>query len=70
MVKEASTKLYTLNKRLGGKMYSATMLYLPSKIVNDSAFPLKRNGRLIVKIVADKIVIENEKKAKRRRKKV
>ncbi|MEM2940728.1 MAG: hypothetical protein QW304_04140 [Thermoproteota archaeon] len=70
MVKEASTKLYTLNKRLGGKMYSATMLYLPSKIVNDSAFPLKRKGRLIVKIVADKIVIENEKKAKRWRKKV
>lgn len=70
MVKEAATKLYILNKRLGGKMYSATMLYLPSKIVNDSAFPLKRKGRLIVKIVADKIVIENEKKAKRWRKKV
>lgn len=70
MVKEAGTKLYTLSKRLGGKMYSATMLYLPSKIVNDSAFPLKRKGRLMVKIVADKIVIENEKKVKRRRKKV
>jgi hypothetical protein len=70
MVKEASTKLYILNKRLGGKMYSATMLYLPSKVVNDSAFPLKRKGRLRIKIVADKIVIENEKKLKKRRKKV
>lgn len=70
MVKEAATKLYILNKRLRGKMYSATMLYLPSKIVNDSAFPLKSKGRLVVKIVTDKIVIENEKKVKRRRKKV
>ncbi|NHV98216.1 MAG: hypothetical protein HA496_01060 [Thaumarchaeota archaeon] len=64
MVKKASTKLYVLNKKLGGKTYSATMLYLPSKIVNDSAFPLKKKGRLIVKIVGSKIVIENEKKGR------
>jgi hypothetical protein len=67
MVKRASTRLYVLNKKLGGKTYSATMLYLPSKIVNDSAFPLRRKGRLVVKIVADKIVVENEK-VKRSRK--
>ncbi len=65
MVKEASTKLYTLNKKLGGRVYSAVMLYLPSKIVNDSAFPLKKRGRLIVRIVSDKLVIENEKKRRR-----
>lgn len=61
MVKKASTRLYVLNKRLGGKTYSATMLYLPSKVVNDSAFPLRKKGRLIVKIVGGKIVVENEK---------
>jgi hypothetical protein len=61
MVKKASTRLYVLNKRLGGKTYSATILYLPSKIVNDSAFPLRKKGRLVVKIVGDKIVVENEK---------
>jgi hypothetical protein len=65
MVKEASTKLYTLNKKLGGRVYSAVMLYLPSKIVNDSAFPLKKRGRLVVRIVSDKLVIENEKKRRR-----
>lgn len=61
MVKKASTRLYVLNKKLGGKTYSATILYLPSKIVNDSAFPLRKKGRLVVKIVSDKIVVENEK---------
>ncbi|MGB9717173.1 MAG: hypothetical protein ACP5PQ_00720 [Thermoproteota archaeon] len=61
MVKKASTRLYVLNKKLGGKTYSATILYLPSKIVNDSAFPLRKKGRLVVKIVGDKIVVENEK---------
>jgi len=61
MVKKASTRLYVLNKRLGGKTYSATILYLPSKIVNDSAFPLRKKSRLVVKIVGDKIVVENEK---------
>jgi len=66
MVKEASTKLYTLNKKLGNRVYSAVMLYLPSKIVNDSAFPLKKKGRLVVRIVSGKLVIENEKKKKRR----
>jgi hypothetical protein len=65
MVKEVSTKLYTLNKKLGGKVYSAVMLYLPSKIVNDSAFPLKKRGRLVVRIVSDKLVIENEKKRRK-----
>lgn len=67
MVKKAGTKLYVLNKRLHGKTYSATMLYLPSKIVNDSAFPLHRRGSLVVKIVADKIVVENEKTRRKRR---
>ncbi|MBO3800193.1 MAG: hypothetical protein FGF52_03975 [Candidatus Brockarchaeota archaeon] len=66
MVKEASTKLYTLNKKLGGKRYSAIMLYLPSKIVNDSAFPLKKKGRLVVRIVSDKLVVENEKKRRKK----
>ncbi len=61
MVKKASTRLYVLNKKLGGKTYSATILYLPSKIVNDSAFPLRKKSRLVVKIVGDKIVVENEK---------
>ncbi|MGQ9596436.1 MAG: hypothetical protein ACUVQY_00735 [Thermoproteota archaeon] len=67
MVKEATTRLYTLTKRIKGKTYSTMTLYLPSKIVNDSAFPLKRKGKLVVKIVANKVVIENEKKARRRR---
>lgn len=67
MVKKAKTKLYVLNKRLGGKKYSATMLYLPSKIVNDSAFPLRKRGSLIVKIVADKIVVENDRRSRRRK---
>ncbi len=67
MVKKASTRLYVLNKKLRGKTYSATILYLPSKIVNDSAFPLSRRGRLVVKIVADKIIVENEKTSRKRR---
>lgn len=67
MVKEATTRLYTLTKRIKGKTYSTMTLYLPSKIVNDSAFPLKRKGKLVVKIVANKVVIENEKKVRRRR---
>ncbi|MBO3831945.1 MAG: hypothetical protein FGF51_00965 [Candidatus Brockarchaeota archaeon] len=66
MVKKASTRLYVLNKRLSGKTYSATMLYLPSKVVNDSAFPLRKKGRLIVKIVGDKLVVENEKTVRRK----
>jgi len=65
MVKEASTRLYTLNKKIGGKVYSAVIIYLPSKIVNDSAFPLKKKGRLVVRIVSDKLVIENEKKKRK-----
>lgn len=67
MVKKATTRLYTLTKRIKGKTYSTMTLYLPSKIVNDSAFPLKRKGKLVVKIVANKVVIENEKKVRRRR---
>ncbi|MGQ9478868.1 MAG: hypothetical protein ACUVQ0_02455 [Thermoproteota archaeon] len=69
MAKKASTKLYILAKKLGGKEYSAVMLYLPSKIVNDSAFPFKRNSRLVVKIVSSKLVIENEKSRVRRSRK-
>ncbi len=66
MVKKAGTRLYVLNKRLGGKTYSATMLYLPSKIVNDSAFPLRKKSRLVVRIVGDKIVVESEKTGRRK----
>ncbi|MEM3712605.1 MAG: hypothetical protein QXR97_03600 [Thermoproteota archaeon] len=66
MVKKALTRLYTLRKKLSGKVYSATMLYLPSKIVNDSAFPLKKKGNLVVKIVSNKLVVENEKKRGKR----
>ncbi|MDW8034309.1 MAG: hypothetical protein RMI79_05215, partial [Nitrososphaerota archaeon] len=62
--KEAPTRLYILRKKLGGRLYSATMLYLPSKIVNDSAFPLKKKGRIVVKIVSNKLVVENEKRKK------
>ncbi|MBO3768845.1 MAG: hypothetical protein QXS51_04880 [Thermoproteota archaeon] len=65
MVKEATTRIYTLRKKLGGKIYSATILYLPSKIVNDSAFPLKKKGRLVVRIVSDKLIVENEKKRRK-----
>ncbi|MEM1557629.1 MAG: hypothetical protein QXT26_01465 [Thermoproteota archaeon] len=67
MVKEAPTRLYTLNKKLGGRNYSAIMLYLPSKIVNDSAFPLKKKGKLVVRIVSDKLIVENEKKKRGKR---
>lgn len=65
MVREAATRIYILRKKLGGKVYSATMLYLPSKIVNDSAFPLKKKGRLVVRIVSNKLVVENEKKRRK-----
>lgn len=50
MVKEAETKIY----RSGNRHF----LYLPTSLVNDSAFPLKVNVKLLAKIEGKRLVIE------------
>ena len=50
VVKEAETKIY----RSGNRHY----LYLPTSLVNDSAFPLKVNVKLIAKIEGEHLVIK------------
>lgn len=51
VVKKVETKIY----QSGNRHY----LYLPTSLVNDSAFPLMINVKLIAKIDGERLVVEN-----------
>lgn len=47
---EAESKLVNRPTKTGKKEYPKFFVYLPSVIMNDSAFPFKKDDRLLVKI--------------------
>jgi hypothetical protein len=63
LVSKADTKLSVAKKKVGKKkIYEAFMIYLPSILVTDSAFPFKPKDRLVVKIQGEKLLIEKNKR--------
>ena len=52
MVSEARIKAYPRKDRGGW------IIYLPSKLVGDSSFPLKPKDNLIIKIKGERLVIK------------
>jgi len=62
MVDKAKVKIYLNTYRHS--------MNLPSKLVNDSAFPFKINEELIIKIKGKKLIIEREENDKKSLKKI
>ncbi len=59
-VKEIESRIAHHKTKAKGKNYSQWLIYLPSHIANDSAFPFKANDRIIIKIIGDRLVIEKK----------
>jgi hypothetical protein len=57
---EAESKLVNRPTKTGKKQYPKFFVYLPSIIVNDSAFPFKEDDKLKVKIDVEnkRLIIE------------
>ncbi len=67
MVRKAVSKLYVLKRRMGRtKIYATYFLYLPSKLVSDSTFPMKEGEKISITIKGDSLVAEPTKRKKGR----
>jgi len=69
LVLKVVSRLYVLKRRMGkGKTYATYFLYLPSKLVSDSTFPLKENRKVSIRIKGNSIIAEDISRKRRRRK--
>jgi len=68
LVRKVTSKLYVLKRRTDrGKTYSTFFLYLPSKLINDSTFPLKEGERITIRIKGKSLVADPIPKKRRKR---
>jgi hypothetical protein len=69
MVNRILTKLTVVRKKdkQGLPAYRSPRIYLPTKFVDDSAFPFKEGQPLLAKIVGERLVFEKVQKPKRKR---
>jgi hypothetical protein len=68
LVRKVVSKLYVLRRRTDrGKVYVTFFLYLPSKLINDSTFPLKEGDKVSVSIKGNTLVAESISRRKRKR---
>jgi len=63
------SRLYVLRRKSGkGKVYSTFFLYLPSKLINDSTFPLKERDKISVSIRGDALWAESISRKRKKKK--
>jgi hypothetical protein len=66
-VRKAISKLYVLKRKMGRtKIYATYFLYLPSKLISDSTFPLKEGEKISIAIKGDSLVAEPIKRKRRK----
>jgi hypothetical protein len=66
-VRKAVSKLYVLRRKMGRtKVYATYFLYLPSKLISDSTFPLKEGEKISITIKGDSLVAERIQRKRRR----
>jgi len=69
LVRKVVSRLYVLRRKSGrGKVYATYFLYLPSKLINDSTFPLRERDKISVSIKGDAILAESISRKRRKKK--
>ncbi|MEM3004628.1 MAG: hypothetical protein QXO25_04230 [Candidatus Bathyarchaeia archaeon] len=68
MVSKIPVKLTVVRKkdRRGRAVYRSPRIYLPTKFTDDSAFPFREGQTLVARILGERLVIERERKRRRK----